>query len=172
MSVSNLRENIKARQHGSEPNITAVPKIARSLLFPHQSLPNILDNEEKFTAEEYLYASEILESIVSEGSAGFFAGNMLKRLKLDGVDSGKTLNTQIIFKMIYGAMKCTRRPRILSKTRLNIRNEADLSYIDTILVKTQFLVYHNEVRSPNRVWSHWRASVSNRSCSSYLFYQW
>ncbi|KAJ3209940.1 putative methyltransferase nsun7 [Entophlyctis luteolus] len=72
-----------------------------------------------YSYAELLYGAETLENIAADG---FYTGNTLKQLKI--VPNGAEMTDRIL-RLVYGTMKY-------------------LPYIDTILVKTQFLVYNNQ----------------------------
>ncbi|KAJ3034700.1 hypothetical protein HK097_004417, partial [Rhizophlyctis rosea] len=98
------------------------------------SLFSDLDDPTPHTYSELLLAAETLENIVTEGVLvgatvrrfkGFGSG--IKDSENDGKESGggKEGMNERVLKLVYGTMKY-------------------MQYIDTILVKTQFLVYNNQ----------------------------
>jgi len=78
-------------------------------------------------AIEYIYASEILEKIVNHHlMPNNYAHNNNHKASLDSICSGRTKDN--VYKLCYNTLKY-------------------MTYIDTILVKTQFLVYNNQFLS-------------------------
>ncbi|KAJ3101518.1 putative methyltransferase nsun7 [Physocladia obscura] len=112
----NAKENGKLLATRSEPVIST-----RKL---HPLLDDVEGRRHEYS--ELIYAAETLENIAAEG---VYAGATMRRLKAAGDKSNNgeqnhEMNDQIL-RMVYGTMKY-------------------LPYIDTILVKTQFLVYNNQ----------------------------
>lgn len=98
----------------SATNITTSPSpLHLTKSSPTLSSPSSLDEEEidePYTFSEYMKASDLLECIVAEGSAGFFNNTaLLKKLKTDNEDEkkrGSVIGSERVFRLVYGAMKC------------------------------------------------------------------
>ncbi|KND03793.1 uncharacterized protein SPPG_08917 [Spizellomyces punctatus DAOM BR117] len=114
-SASNLSRRTSSNMAASENNLR------KSL-----SLMEDLDDNQSHNFGEFLVAAETLENIVNESV--FVGAAPLKRTKSGQVDHAAIWRENMgdkVLKLVYGTMKY-------------------MTYIDTILVKTQFLVYHNE----------------------------
>lgn len=85
-----------------------------------------LDNDDPHTYHEYIFAAETLENIINEGN---FIGTIKSRYSwFSPSKSASYANRAVgdkVLKLVYGTMKY-------------------LPYIDSLLVKTQFLVYNNQ----------------------------
>ncbi|KAI8610454.1 S-adenosyl-L-methionine-dependent methyltransferase [Chytriomyces sp. MP71] len=94
--------------------------------FSHRKPHPLLDDLENgpHSYAELLFGAETLENIAAEGA---YAGATMRRYKEGKIQQGALGRemTDRILRMVYGTMKY-------------------LPYIDTILVKTQFLVYNNQ----------------------------
>ncbi|KAI9091293.1 S-adenosyl-L-methionine-dependent methyltransferase [Phlyctochytrium arcticum] len=88
------------------------------------SLLDDTDTTKQHSYAELIVAAETLENIVNESV--FVGAAPLRKSKSGGLDvAGKSTMGDTVLKLVYGTMKY-------------------LTYIDIILVKTQFLVYHTE----------------------------
>lgn len=116
-----LRSTKKLSVFHSEPNLKKHP------------LLELEDEETPHTFHEYIFAAETLENIVNDGN---FVGTIKSRYKWfsppkDSDHVTKAVSDRVL-KLVYGTMKCMRLLYI------------DLPYLDSILVKTQFLVFNNQ----------------------------
>ncbi|KAJ3151516.1 putative 28S rRNA (cytosine-C(5))-methyltransferase [Geranomyces variabilis] len=97
-----------------------------SSLHRSHSLIDDLDEADQHTCGEILVAAETLENLVNESV--FVGAAPLKRGKSGQLENPSVWRDNMgdkVLKLVYGTMKY-------------------MPYIDTILVKTQFLVYHNQ----------------------------
>jgi hypothetical protein len=103
---------------------------------PNLKYHPLLNYSDDFTPISYgdlILAGETLENIVNEGT---FIGTIKSKLRTStGTTSGsnREMNSKVL-KLVYGTMKCN-----------SLCFTIVLPYIDTILVKTQFLVFNNQV---------------------------
>ncbi|KAJ3378581.1 putative methyltransferase nsun7 [Lobulomyces angularis] len=137
MEKSNLRQyhsDTSLIPATTSPSTNNSKKLGKKF-FPSQSEPTLsiskkchpligdYENESPPTCNELFYAAETLENIVQEGSLMGTAINKFRGIGLS--DSSTREISDRILSIVYGTMKY-------------------LPYIDLILVKTQFLVYHTE----------------------------
>ncbi|KAI8906571.1 S-adenosyl-L-methionine-dependent methyltransferase [Powellomyces hirtus] len=115
-SASKLSRSGSSLQYGSD-----------SSLQRSHSLLDDLDAADQHTCGEILLAAETLENIVNE-SVFVGAAPTMRRGRSGHLEHGSVWRDNMgdkVLKLVYGTMKY-------------------MPYIDTILVKTQFLVYHNQ----------------------------
>ncbi|KAJ3322157.1 putative methyltransferase nsun7 [Blyttiomyces sp. JEL0837] len=111
-----------SRAANARPLFGAQSEPALSNRKPHPLLDE--DISTAYTYSELLLGAETLENIVAEG---VYMGATLRRFRSETGDrpkSGREMTDKVL-RLVYGTMKY-------------------LPYIDTILVKTQFLVYNNQ----------------------------
>ncbi|KAJ3189906.1 putative methyltransferase nsun7 [Gaertneriomyces sp. JEL0708] len=118
-AVSNLRGAGGSATKSDAPGSTEDLRRSSSLL-------NDIYDPEPHTSAELIGAAEVLEALVNEQSV---MGHSLRRssrnLREKSLSSGSGTSQEGVMKLVYGTMKY-------------------LPYIDTLLLKTQFLVYHTE----------------------------
>ncbi|KAI8823776.1 S-adenosyl-L-methionine-dependent methyltransferase [Fimicolochytrium jonesii] len=115
-----------ARLSRSTSNISDDSTASSSALQRSHSLLDDLDAEEQHTCAEILLAAETLENMVNESV--FVGAAPYRKMKSGNLGQSALWRDNMgdkVLKLVYGTMKY-------------------LPYIDTILVKTQFLVYNNE----------------------------
>lgn len=115
-----------AEKHVTDPIFKSVPNLYRS----DSRTNDETESQIKHFYYEYLFAAETLENIVNEG---LFVGSIISKFQWhSGANQVNREMSERVLKLVYGTMKCNNFIKL------------DLPYIDTLLVKTQFLVFNNQ----------------------------